>query len=152
LDGPLLESRWYKPSGIVVDRHGDIICCDYQNHCIRKINTKTEMVETIAGQGTIEGYQDGPAREALFCHPNAVCLALDDNILVADTDNQCIRQISPDGFVTTIAGTPRKVGSADGKGPEAEFNFPVNLCVDYRGDIFIADWKNDLIRKFTYDY
>lgn len=152
LDGPLLESRWYKPSGIVVDRHGDIICCDYQNHCIRKINTKTEMVETIAGQGTIEGYQDGPAKDALFCHPNAVCLTLDDNILVADTDNQCIRQISPDGFVTTIAGTPRKIGSVDGKGPDASFNYPVNLCVDCRGDIFIADWKNDLIRKFTYDY
>jgi sugar lactone lactonase YvrE len=146
-----LESRWFKPSGIVVDRHGDIICCDYQNHCIRKINTRTEMVETIAGVGTVEGFRDGPAKQALFSHPNAVCLTLDDNILVADTDNQRIRQISPDGWVTTLAGG-NGIGSADGKGPDASFNFPVNLCVDFRGDIFIADWKNDLIRKFTYDY
>jgi len=149
-DGPIKEALWNKPSGLVVDRHGDIIVCDYQNHCIRKIHTKTNMVTTIAGQGGKEGFKDGPANECLFRHPNAICLGLDDDLIVADTDNFCIRLIS-NGSVRTLAGTT-KLGSEDGNALESSFNFPVNLCIDYRGDIFIADWKNNLIRKFSYDY
>lgn len=152
LDGPLHLSLWNKPSGLVVDRFGDIIVCDYQNHCIRKIHTKTQIVTTIAGQGKKEGYKDGIGTEALFRHPNAVCIGLDDNLLICDTDNFCIRQLSPDGYVTTLAGIPGKIGSQDGEAHESSFNYPVNLCIDKRGDVFIADWKNDLIRKFAFDY
>jgi len=149
-DGPLKEARWNKPAGIVVDQHGDIIICDYQNHCVRKIDTKTDTVTTIAGRGEVEGYKDGPATEALFCHPNAVCLGLDGDLLVADTDNFCIRLIS-NGMVTTLAGTT-KMGSDDGDALQSTFNYPVNLCVDYRGDVFVTDWKNNLIRKIEYSY
>jgi len=151
-DGHISQALWNKPSGVVVDRFGDIIVCDYQNHCVRKIHTKTQTVSTLAGQGKKEGFKDGKGSEALFRHPNAVCIGLDDSLFICDTDNFCIRQISTDGFVTTIAGTPGKIGSQDGNALESSFNYPVNLCVDFKGDLFIADWKNDLIRKFTFDY
>jgi serine/threonine protein kinase, bacterial len=72
--------------------------------------------------------------------------------LVADTDNNCIRQISPSGMVTTIAGMAKRTGSTDGPALSSTFNFPVNICVDFRGDIFVADWKNNILRKITYAY
>jgi len=151
-DGPVSEALWNKPAGIIVDRQGNIVVCDYQNHCIRRIDTKTNVVSTIGGKGRIEGFKDGYFTDTLFCHPNSCCLGLDDNILVADTDNNCIRQISGNGFVTTIAGIPKGVGTVDGPGHQATFNYPVNICIDYRGDIFVADWKNNILRKITYAY
>jgi len=151
-DGHRSEALWNKPAGIIVDREANIVVCDYQNHCVRRIDAETKLVSTIGGRGRIEGHKDGHYTESLFCHPNSCCMGLDDNILVADTDNNCIRQISPNGIVTTLAGKPKGVGTVDGPALEATFNYPVNICIDYRGDIFIADWKNNLLRKITYAY
>jgi streptogramin lyase len=71
------------------------------------------------------------------------------NVYVADTNNYTIRKISPDGFVTTLAGTAGSPGSADGSGAAVSFNFPAGVAVDAAGNVYVADTDNHTIRKIT---
>jgi DNA-binding beta-propeller fold protein YncE len=69
------------------------------------------------------------------------------NVYVADTSNQTIRKITPDGAVTTLAGSAGNVGSTDGTGTAARFNYPCGLAVDANGTVYVADQGNNTIRK-----
>jgi len=104
-------------------------------------------VSTIAGSGK-DDYADGNGANAAFNEPRGVCADLNQNIIVADTKNHRIRRISPNGDVTTVAGTGHE-GYAEGKGTEAAFSFPDNICVDKKNNIIVADTLNHRIRKIT---
>jgi sugar lactone lactonase YvrE len=73
-------------------------------------------------------------------------------LYVPDTGNNCIRRVTPDGIVTTIAGIPgAATGNVDGPGAVAQFNYPQGIVVDNSGVIFISDSGNNSIRKITPD-
>jgi DNA-binding beta-propeller fold protein YncE len=71
------------------------------------------------------------------------------NVYVADTDNSTIRKVTAAGVVTTLAGTAEMVGSADGPGAAARFNYPTGVAVDSAGNVYVADTDNSTIRKVT---
>jgi hypothetical protein len=71
------------------------------------------------------------------------------NVYVADQDNSLIREVTPGGIVTTLAGTVGVSGGADGPGPAAQFDSPAGVAVDSAGNVYIADKRNDTIRKIT---
>ncbi len=73
------------------------------------------------------------------------------NLYVADSLNHCIRRISPDGMVSTVAGRCGHAGYADGLGDEAEFNLPQGLALDAEGNIYVADTRNQRIRKIVFE-
>ena len=90
----------------------------------------------------------------MFNKPLGIAIDGKDNIYVADSDydgtkggNCLIRKISPNGIVSTLAGTPSKPGHADGKIGTSQFNRPVGITVTSDGEIFIADTEADLIRR-----
>lgn len=122
------------------------------------------VVTTFAGSSNGEpGYQDGIGSEALFFFDGAkgdpaedwrkgsICVDNDGNVYVGDCVNYCVRKITPDGTVTTLAGLAGNRGDVDGTGAQARFNGLYGMDCDAEGNIIMTDvfgWK---IRKITPD-
>jgi len=103
------------------------------------------LVSTFAGSGTA-GFNDGTGTTALFSNPGGMASDASGNIYVCDVFNNRIRKIAPDGTVTTIAGSG-VAGNIDGPALSAQFYAPQGLAVDAQGNVFIADYGNNLIRE-----
>lgn len=149
-DGFGADAQFKVPASVAVDDGGNVYVADTNNHRIRLISPAGE-VTTFAGlpkAGYAAGYADGPAAEAKFNGPRSVAVDGAGNVYVADTGNHCIRVISPDGQVTTLAGA-KEPGYADGQGAEARFSFPAGIAVDTEGNLYVADTANHRIRKIT---
>jgi sugar lactone lactonase YvrE len=134
------------PSGVAVHRNGNLIVADF-NHRIRKITPQGRDVSTLAGAGE-EGHQDGEGTVAQFNCPTGPAVDGDGNVLVADTYNHCVRKITTQGQVFTLAGTG-KLGKQDGELIVAQFNFPTGIAVDGDDNIIVADTLNHGVRKIT---
>jgi hypothetical protein len=147
-DGTGAAARFRDPSGVAVDSAGNVYVADTTNDTIRKI-TPAGVVTTLAGSPLQRAYADGTGAAARFTDPSGVAVDGAGNVYVADTTNDTIRKITPGGVVTTLAGTPRVTGSADGTGAAARFNFPYGVAVDSAGNVYVADSNNDTIRKIT---
>ena len=145
-DGVGTEASFKGPLGLVVDADGNIYVADTDNHLIRKI-TPAGVVTTLAGSGK-PAFADGDGVAASFHRPHGVSLDKNKNVLVADTNNNRIRKITPSGVVSTLAGSGT-AGNADGQGTEAQFKNPNGLAVDDLGNIYVADCGNNRIRKIT---
>src|ERR1044071_237703 len=134
------------PFGVAVAKDGTIYVADAgESNRIRKI-TPNGSVTTLAGGS--EGFADGAGTSASFNTPSALALGPDGNLYVADTGNNRIRKITPDGTVSTVAGNGT-AGYVDGPAAAAEFNGPIGLAVSHDGDIYVADTYNDVIRMIT---
>lgn len=148
-DGVGGAARFNDPSGLAVDKLGNVYVADGGNHTIRKI-APGGAVTTLAGLAGSPGSVDGAGSEARFNGPSG--LAADDmgNVYVADTANRTIRKITPTGEVSTFAGSPGNPGIADGSGSAARFSLPFGVAVDPAGNILVADGSAG-IRKITPD-
>ena len=147
-DGAGSAASFNTPSGLAIDANGNLYVADTANNRIRKI-TPTGEVSTIAGDGTA-AYSDGPAAQARFNGPIGVAVDTRGNVFVADTYNDRIRMISPDGTVSTVAGagTP---GYADGDRNTSLFDTPCGIIAANDGTLIVADTGNDSLRKISPD-
>ena len=134
------------PLGVAVDGAGNVYVADYGNDLIRKISS-AGVVSTLAGSGAT-GADNGAGTAATFNLPEGVAVDAAGNVYVADNGNNLIRKITPDGTVSTLAGSGM-AGSANGTGTAASFNSPFGIAVDGTGNIYVADAGNNLIRKVT---
>jgi sugar lactone lactonase YvrE len=141
-DGDVATALFRNPSGITVDAAGNIYVADRLNHRIRKIDTTSGLVSTVAGAGTT-GSRDGLAGEAQFNSPYGIEVDADGSIIVADLSNNKIRMIV-NGMVTTIAGS--SAGFLDGAGVISRFASPTDVAI-LDGIIYVADLGNHRIRK-----
>ncbi len=137
------------PMGAAVDGAGNVYVADSID-VIHKI-TPEGVLTTLAGMAGVRGSVDGTGSSARFNSPQGVALDGSGNLYVADTFNNTIRKISPDGVVTTLAGTGGVAGSADGTGAAARFYSPIGIAVDGSGNVYVADSGNDTIREITPD-
>ena len=135
------------PSGLAVDGSGNVFVSD-GNAVIRKI-APDGAVSTYAGMIGRGDSQDGPADQARFNEPIGLALDGSGNLYVADVSDHTIRKISAAGIVSTLAGSPKAIGSTDGVGSAARFKFPQGVAVDGSGNVFVADSMNNSIRKIT---
>ena len=134
--------------GVSVDGNGNLYVADTSNHTIRKV-TQGGEVTTLAGLAGTPGASDGNGSGARFNNPGGVTVDSYGNVFVADTNNHTIRKISSTGLVTTFAGSAGIIGSGDGPGNAARFNYPNGVVVDLEGSVFVADTNNHTIRKIT---
>ena len=146
-DGFGTEARFFEPWGICSTSDGTLYVADTRNNKIRKI-TPEGLVSTFAGSGSF-GTSDGFQQAATFGNPTGIELGPFGNLYIADHLTHIIRKISPDGWVSTLAGTPYIPGNLDGPGNLAQFWRPYGLTVDQEGNIIVADEWNHLIRKVT---
>jgi len=136
------------PTGVAVDAAGNLFIADAQNNRIRRV-TPDGIITTVAGSG-ISGLGDGGAAFwAQLNHASGVALDA-GNLFIADTLNHRIRKVTPDGIITTVAGSGTGGFSGD-RGPaiSAQLNSPYSVAVDASENLFIADTGNDQIRKVT---
>jgi sugar lactone lactonase YvrE len=138
--------------GITVDTRGMIYVADQFTSCIRSI-TSAGMVNNLAGAAHSAGNVNGTGSEARFYIPYGTAVDSYGDVYVADSGNAAIRKISAAGLVTTLAGTlagsKAIVGTNDGVGNDARFNFPQGLAVDGVGTIYVADTSNHTIRAVS---
>jgi sugar lactone lactonase YvrE len=144
VDGNGTTSEFNWPSGICADSLGNIYVADWYNNRIRKI-TPSGLVSTFAG--STQGSADGDAATAKFKNPAAICMDGQGNFFVTDEGNHRIRKITPSGVVSTVAGSSQ--GFADGNGQAAQFNSPIGICIDGKGNLYVGDYLNYKIRKIT---
>ena len=143
-DGTGAAAAFHTPSALARDAQGNLYVADTGNHAIRMV-TPQGVVTTVAGTGE-PGFRDGPATQAQFNGPIGVGVDGSGRIYVADTYNDRIRLIARDGTVTTLAGGDAP-GFVDGTGDEARFDTPTGIAVDATGVVWVADLRNDAIRR-----
>lgn len=141
-------SFFNNPTGVIVDASNNVYVANYLNNNILKINS-TGQLNIFAGNFTA-GSNNGPDSTASFYLPNSIVADGNSNIYIADGINNLIRKITPDGQVSTFAGSGQ-AGNIDSTGTAASFNGPSGLAVDALGNIYVADTNNNLIRKITPD-
>ena len=107
-------------------------------------------VTTFAGWNDVRS-RDAVGKEARFYRPYGVISDSAGNFFVADSGNSTIRKVTPDGAVTTIAGLAGVPGSDDGTGSDARFNFPTDIAIDNKGNLYVVDLNDHTVRKVTPD-
>lgn len=147
-DGVGDQARFRYPQGVAVDNNDVIYVADTLNQTIRKISP-TGAVSTWVGTVGMVGYSNAIGTAAIFRYPIGITVNTNNGLVyVADSSNCAIRQIAPNGQVTTLAGTPT-IGTNDGLGSSARFYLPRSIALDKAGTIYVADSGNGRVRKVT---
>ena len=146
LDGIGIYATFNSPSNVAVDAYGNVYVADRSNNKIRKVSPQG-VVSTLAGSGT-SGSSDGTGTAASFNNPLGVAVDAIGNVYVADFGNNKIRMVSPTGVVSTLAGSGSS-GSVDGTGTLASFSSPTGVVVDAASNVYVADYGSQKIRKIT---
>ena len=144
------NAKFNSASGVAIDSAGNVYIGDTLNNRIRKIDSNSGLISTIAGTG-VAGYaasQDGKAAtSAKLNNPRGVAVDSAGNVYIGDSGNNMIRKVDSSGIITTIAGTGTAGFSGDGGAPTAaQLNGPFGVAVDSAGNVYIADYGNSRIR------
>jgi uncharacterized protein (TIGR03437 family) len=130
-----------------VDAQGNLFVADYNR--VRKVS-QSGIITTVAGSGTT-GYSGdgGPATTAQLNNPNALAVDGQGNLLIADSFNNRIRRVSPDGIINTVAGGGTNSTGDGGPATSVELFRPLGVAVDAHGNIFIAEATANRIREVS---
>ena len=149
--GPATDAQLNRPYNVTLDGLGNLYVADQQNHRIRKINLSTGIITTVAGNGTPGDIGDGgPAASAEIYYPNYVHSDAAGNLYITDNGNHKIRKVSTSGMINTIVGTGLGGYSGDGGlATSAQLYYPGGTNLDTAGNLYIADYGNNVIRKVS---
>lgn len=141
------------PMGITIDAFGNLYFAEEGNHVIRKINT-SGIISTVAGNNTPGNTGDGGnALNAALDSPMDVSIDASLNLYIADYANNKIRKVDGTAIISTYAGTGVPGYSGDGGlASNAQLFIPEGVDVDASGNLYIADWNNERVRKIDCAY
>ena len=145
---PAISAQVSRPTGIICDVKGNLYFCDNYNNRVRKIDT-AGIITTIAGNGSIVYNGDNIlADTAAVYSPHWVAKDAQGNLYVSEWGNHRVRKIDTSGIITTLAGTGISGYTGDG-GPAANamVNSPYGIAIDDTGNIYFADYQENVVRK-----
>ncbi len=147
---PSFSAQLSSPSTVSLDGAGSLYIADSGNCRVRKIDA-AGTITTVAGNGSCGFSGDGgAATSSKLFYPFGVAVDSNNNLYVADSNNERIRKVNADGTITTIAGNGTIGYSGDvGAATGAQFNYPSGVAVDAAGNLYIADSNNERIRKVS---
>ena len=138
---------------LVADANGNLFIADCENDCIRQVDTNG-IITTVVGIGPYNpsySGDGGPATSANLDKPIGVAMDTSRNLFIVDWINHRIRKVGTNGIISTVAGCETSGYSGDGGvATRAEWSGPGGVAVDTSGNLFIADWANNRIRKVAY--
>jgi sugar lactone lactonase YvrE len=149
--GPATEAQLFGPEQVAVDAQRNVYIADMQNNRVRKV-TPEGTISTFAGTGKLGALGDGgPATSASLYYPSGVAVDAQGNVYIADRNHARVRKVTPDGKISTIAGTGQ-VGPFKGDGgpaTSATLSNPWSVAVDGQGNLYVADTSNQRVRKVS---
>jgi DNA-binding beta-propeller fold protein YncE len=152
-DGPAAEARFNDPQAILVDAKGVVYVSESFNCRVREIDSVASpnaRVKTLAGESDTKlgmgGYVDGTGKGAKFSYPHGMVFDANGNLLIADTGNSVIRQMTPKGQVRTLYGKAGEGKAIDGPIGKARFQTPVDLAIGPQGSLFVVDGAANRLR------
>jgi uncharacterized protein (TIGR03437 family) len=148
--GPATSAMLNSPEGLAADADGNVYIADTKNNRIRKLLPSGTII-SIAGNGNAAFFGDGgPANSASIHAPEALYSAGGGHIYIADTGNQRVRELLPDGTITTVAGNGVQGAAGDGGAAiSAQLSLPAGVTLDAAGNIYIADQGNNRVRMVS---
>jgi len=149
-NGPAINATFRNPNGICFDTSGNLYISEEYNNDVRKIDKVTGNISTICGTGTGTYSGDGvPASVASLQQPAGICADRAGNIYIADYGNLRIRKIDAVlSHISTVAGNGTNGFTGDhGPATGAELSYPKGVCVDTSGNLYIADYGSNTIRR-----
>ncbi|HTW63120.1 MAG TPA: hypothetical protein VME17_00835 [Bryobacteraceae bacterium] len=150
--GPAMQAALSNPLGVAIDQSGRLYIADTANNAVRIVSLDG-TISTVAGTG-VSGFSGdgGPASNAQLNHPEGVAVSPAGDIYVADTGNNRIRRLSPDGTISTFAGNGQAGNAGDfGPATAANLSAPGSVAVDSFLNVLIADTGNNRVRKVAAD-
>jgi Secretion system C-terminal sorting domain len=150
--GPATTAELASPVAVYADPAGNLYIADAGNQTVRKVNSTTGMISTIAGVPSTPGYtgDSGPATAAELNGPFGIAI-IKQNIYISDKNNNVVRKITTDGIISTVVGNSTGGYLGDGGlATAAELNQPRGLAsVDTGRKLFIADYNNFVVRAYS---
>ena len=146
--GAATSAEVYYPYGVAFDAVGNLYIADTGNSRIRRVDTNG-IIATVAGNGS-QGYSGdgGAATNSVLNYPKSVALNAAGDLYIADSDNNCIRKVDTNGIITTVAGTGFYPYNGDGgAATNANLLYPSGIALDAVGNLFIADFGDNRIRR-----
>ena len=144
--GPALQAGIGGPSGVAVDRAGNVYVSEIYNHRVRRI-APNGIITIFAGTGQAGVNGDGgPATQAQLTSPTSLAVDPQGNLYISEPTHR-VRRVATDGTITIFAGGNGGFGGDGGPATAARLNDPQGLAVDGRGNLYIADTVNGRIRK-----
>ncbi len=149
---PATTTSLNEPAGLAFDSAGNLYIADYYSNRVRKIGPDG-IITTVVGNGEA-GYSGngGVATAARLNGPDGITFDAQDNLYIADQENNAIRKVTPQGTISTVAGNGKAGFAGDGRSATAaNLNSPATVRVDAAGNLYIGDTDNSRIRKVTPD-
>lgn len=146
INGAGNQASFYYPTGIALDPSGNAYVTDLGGNNVREISGANDVL-TLAGTGA-NGSANGAAATATFSSPTGVVMDASRNLYIVDASNNKIRLITANGTVSTFAGGGTGA-LTDGTGTAASFFYPYGIAIDAAGNLYVADEKNNAVRKIT---